>query len=144
MKTDWQLRQEKAAITRELRKRKRQTLGLPSSKPRTYTKDGHEYLQTAFEKTKRRMEIFRAAGGEVVWFDESDPATIEEIHPATCQGCVEPHLISWNEGHWHHNCELRKKCDSAACALFVCPPYHRAFHNRIIKFTQRQSAENAA
>lgn len=138
MKPDYQLRQEIANARRQLRERKRHTLGLPSSTPRSYTKNGHEYLQTTFEKTKRRMEIFRAAGGEVTWFDESDPDTIEEIRPATCQGCVEPHLIGWLDGEWHHNCELRKKCDSAACALYVCAPFHRAFHNRIIKFTHRE------
>lgn len=138
-KTDQQLRAEIAHNRKLLRERKRQALGLSSMKKRSYTKNGHEYLQTGFEKMDRRMEIFHAAGGEVEWFDKGDPTTIEEIRPAYCQGCVEPHLVGWNDGEWHHNCELRKKCDSVACALYVCHKFHVAFHNRIIKFTQREA-----
>lgn len=138
MKSDTQLRQEIAANRKRLRERKRQRIGLPSSKPTTHWKDGHEYLVGVLAHTRRRLEIFRNAGGEATWFDESDPSTIEEIKPATCQGCVEPHLIGWDseEGHWHHNCVLRKKCDSAACALYVCHAFHRAFHGRIIGIKQ--------
>lgn len=140
MKTDRQLREEIAHNRKLLRERKRQALGLPSMKKRNYTKNGHEYLATGREKILRRIEIFEAAGGAVVWYDQEDPETIEEICPARCQGCTETHVVGWEDGEWHHNCELRKKCDSVACALYVCHKFHVAFHNRIIKFTQREKA----
>src|SRR5882672_9895941 len=81
---------------------------------RTYFRGEHEYLVGWEAHLRRRLEIFRNAGGEATWFDESDPNSVEEIKPATCQGCVEPHLIGWasEEGQWHHACTLRKKCDS--------------------------------
>jgi hypothetical protein len=123
------------------RKQKSAVLRHPAKKQgAAYSVGDHEYLTDPVAKTKRRMEIFRNAGGEVVWFDESDPFTVEEIRPATCNGCVETHLVGWNEGHWHHNCELEKKCDAAACGLFVCPKSHRLIHGRIIKWTQREGA----
>lgn len=106
----------------------------------SYFRKDHEYLETAIEKTRRRVEIFRNAGGEVTWFDESDPDTIEEIQPAMCQGCAEPHLIGWSnlEGNWHHNVKSKggRRCDCAACALYVCIPWHRIYHNRVIAVRQ--------
>lgn len=138
-----QIRKELAEIEtrrRRLRKELRKGKGF-TNVLHTYTRNRHEYLATLFEKTMRRMAIFRAAGGEVTWFNPPDPDTIEEMKPATCQGCVEPHLIGWEEGEWHHNCELKKKCDSVACALFVCHAFHVAFHNRIIKFIHREPLE---
>jgi hypothetical protein len=96
------LRHELSLLRKQLRERKKQRLGIPRKSGSYFRKD-HEYLETGIEKTRRRIEIFRAAGGEVACFDEADPSTIEEIRPATCQGCVEPHLIGWNEGEWHHN-----------------------------------------
>lgn len=139
MKTDWQLRQEIAHNRKLLRERKREALGVPRPYKGTYSKDGHEYLATGFEKIVRRMAIYRAAGGEVTWFDPPDASTIEDMKAATCQGCTEPHLIGWLDGEWHHNCERKKKCDSVACALYVCHAFHVAFHNRIIKFAQREA-----
>ena len=93
---------------------------------RTFWRGEHEYLVGILAHTRRRLEIFRNAGGEATWFDESDPTSVEEIQPATCQGCVEPHLVGWlnDQGHWHHACPLRKKCDSLKCALYVCPTWH--------------------
>jgi hypothetical protein len=138
VKSDYQIRQEIAGLKKQLRERKRKTLGLPSSKPATYSKDGHEYLAGVLAHTQRRIDVFTNAGGEVVWWDKTDPRTVEELRPATCQGCVEPHLVGWDsdEGNWHHNCPLRKKCDSAACALYVCIPWHTAFHGRVIATRQ--------
>jgi len=145
LKTDWQLRQEIANNRKLLKERKRQALGLPSSRPVTRLKDGHEYLVGVLAHTRRRLEIFRNAGGEATWFDESDPATVEEIKPATCQGCVEPHLIGWDndEGHWHHNVKSRggKRCDCAACGLYICPMIHEFYRNRVIELTEREPME---
>jgi hypothetical protein len=103
---------------------------------RSFKRDGHEYLETAREMTLRRMEIYRNAGGEVRWFDEADPNSIEDLKPAQCQGCVEPHLVGWAEAEWHHNSRSKggRRCDCAACGMFVCKPWHLRFHNRIIKF----------
>jgi len=122
------------------RKAKGKTLGHAEKKQGgAYFEGEHEYLTDPVAKTKRRMEIFRNAGGEVVWFDESDPFTVEEIRPANCQGCAETHLVGWasSEGNWHHGCDLEKKCDSAACALYVCIPWHKAHHNREVQFVRR-------
>ncbi len=104
----------------------------PRRAKQTFHRKGHEYLVGVLAYTRRRLEIFRNAGGEATWFNERDPSTVEEIRPATCQGCVEPHLVGWNEGHWHHACTLRKKCDAVACSLFVCPIAHRLIHGRFI------------
>lgn len=100
----------------------------------TFFRKDHEYLMGWQDKLRRRLEIYRNAGGEAEWFDESDPNSIEDHKPATCQGCTEPHLIGWAEGEWHHNVKSHggKRCDCAACGLFVCVPWHRAFHNRVI------------
>jgi hypothetical protein len=61
-----------------------------------------------------------------------------ELEPATCQGCTEPHLVGWNEGEWHHNVKSKggRRCDCAQCGLFVCPAWHKAFHNRVIAVRQ--------
>lgn len=75
----------------------------------TYRRGEHEYLVGVLAHTKRRLEVFRNAGGEADWFDEDDPSTVQEIQPAICQGCVEPHLIGWEDGEWHHNVKHKKK-----------------------------------
>jgi hypothetical protein len=105
---------------------------------RTYRKGDHEYLVGILAHTRRRLEIFRNAGGEATWFDEKDPSSVEEIKPATCQGCVEPHLVGWIEGSWHHNVKSHggKRCDCAACALWVCEAWHSRYHNRVIAVRQ--------
>jgi hypothetical protein len=137
-----ELQRELRQLKKAERKSKAKRLGHAEKKQgAAYWEGEHEYLadQTAF--TKRRMEIFKNAGGEAIWFDEIDPWTVEEIRPATCQGCVEPHLVGWMDGEWHHNCELEKHCDSAACALYVCRSWHKAHHNRVVKFLQREPAK---
>jgi hypothetical protein len=135
--------ESKLRAARKAEKKKRAVqLGHPAKKQgAAYSVGDHEYLTDPVAFTKRRMEIFRNAGGKVTWFNESDPWTVEEIEPATCQGCVEPHLTGWMDGEWHHNCELSKHCDSAACALYVCRVWHRAHHNRVVKFLHRGAAE---
>lgn len=138
LKSDRQLREEIAHNRKLLRERKRKAIGLPSRAPRTFTKNGHEYLVGVLAHTQRRIEIFTNAGGEVAWLDKSDPATVEEIKPATCQYCVEPHLIYWSTFHWHHNVKTKggKRCDCAACGLAVCEPAHIVIHNRVIAARQ--------
>lgn len=146
MKPDWEIRKERDAhrkearlLNRLLKKRKRIAHGEPPKKEkRAFWRKGHEYLETALEMTKRRIQIFRNAGGEVTWFDESDPETIEEIQPAMCQGCAETHPVGWLEGHWHHNVKSKggRRCDDARCALFVCGSWHVIYHNRVIAVRQ--------
>lgn len=140
MKSDMEIRQEISRLRKQLRTRKRERLGLPSNKPHSYFRKDHEYLETGIEKTQRRIEIFRNAGGEVTWFDESDPSTIEEIQPAMCQGCAETHPVGWSEtdGNWHHNVKSKggRRCDCAKCALYVCIPWHTRYHNRVIAVRQ--------
>lgn len=104
----------------------------PSKSGRAYFEGEHEYITDPVAKTKRRMEIFRNAGGQVVWFDESDPFSVKEIRPANCQLCAETHLVGWNEGEWDHQCPLAKHCDSAKCGLFGCRRGHTQRHGRII------------
>jgi hypothetical protein len=133
VKSDQQLRQEIAANRKLLRERKRKNLGLPSmaKKSRQLSRDGqHEYIFGLLAKTKRRLEVYRAAGGEADWFDESDPESIIDVKPAMCQGCEIPHAISWNgegapKGEWQHDCALKKKCDSVRCSLYVCFYVHQ-------------------
>lgn len=142
MKTDRQLREEIASNRRLLRERKRKALGLSGSEHRTYSRDGHEYLYGILAKTQRRIEVFEAAGGIVTWFDKSDPSTVEEIQPAICQGCAEPHYLGWNDGtgEWHHNVKSHggKRCDCAACGLFVCPMIHEFYRNKVIPILVRE------
>ena len=125
------------------RKQKGKILGHPARKQgAAYCQDGHEYLADGdwLAKAKRRIEIFRNAGGEVTFFDESDPFSIDEIRPANCQICVETHLVGWLEGHWHHNCELEKHCDAAACSLYGCRQGHIEHHGRIIRSDRAERA----
>jgi hypothetical protein len=123
-----------ARLRKAERKKNAKALGHPAKKQGGAYWDGeHEYITDPVAKTKRRMEIFRNAGGEVIWFDESDPYTVEEIKPASCQGCAETHLVGWNEGEWDHVCELEKHCDSAACGIFRCRKSHIARHGRVIR-----------
>ena len=139
--------QEIQELTRKLRelkkaarKEKGKRLGhAPKKSGSAYTEGEHEYLADGdwVGKRKRRMEIFRNAGGDVVWFDESDPDSIEELRPANCQGCAETHLVGWNEGEWDHVCPLEKHCDAAACGLFRCRKSHIARHGRVIQSDKR-------
>jgi hypothetical protein len=129
-----ELQSELRRLKKAERKEKGKRLGHAEKKSgQAYTDGEHEYLADPVAFTKRRIEIFRNAGGEVTWFDEADPWSVEEIRPANCQGCAETHLVGWNEGHYHHNCPLEKKCDAAACGLFVCPTSHREIHGRVIR-----------
>jgi hypothetical protein len=102
---------------------------------KTFFRGEHEYLVGVLAHTKRRIEIFENAGGEVAWFDPTDPSTVEEIRPATCQLCTEPHLVGWTDGEWHHNVKSHggKRCDCAKCGLYACRPSHLAWHNRVIE-----------
>ena len=141
MKTDRQLRQEIANNRKLLRERKRKNLGLPASKPTTHWKDGHEYLAGMREHLRRRIEIFTNAGGEVMVIDHGrGEIFVEELTPAACQGCTETHLVGWEDGEWHHNVKSNggKRCDCAACGLYVCKRWHVAFHNRVIAVRQIQ------
>ena len=110
----------------------------PKRAKSSYTRGEHEYLVGVLAHTKRRLEIFCNAGGEATWFDETDPASVEEIQPATCQGCVEPHLVGWEEGEYHHNVKSLggKRCDCARCGLYVCKSWHERYHNRVVSFRQ--------
>ncbi len=143
MRTDRQIREQITGLRRELRERKAGKIG--TQRPRGATFRGeHEYLVGILAHTRRRLEIFRAAGGEADWIDESDPNSVEEIRPAMCQGCAETHPVGWSndEAHWHHACTLRKKCDSLACALYVCVMWHTLFgHKRVIRSDRRERAE---
>ena len=137
MKSDQQLRQEISNARKLLRERKRKSLGLPSSKPVTHWKNGHEYLVGVLAHVQRRIDIFTNAGGEVAWWEKSDPSTIEELRPANCQGCVETHLVGWNEGEWSHPpSKGGRRCDCAAHSLWVCRAWHLAFHGRQIAARQ--------
>lgn len=109
-------------------------------RPRSsYFRKDHEYLVGVLAHVKRRIEIYKNAGGDAHLFDEDRPDLVEDLAPATCQGCVEPHLIGWNEGEYHHNVKSKggKRCDCARCGLFVCKSWHRAFHNRVIEVLKR-------
>lgn len=137
MKTDRQLREEIAHNRKLLLERKRQVLGLPSGKKRTFTKDGHEHVFGMLAKTQRRIEVFEAAGGEVIWWDRTDPSTVQEFRPANCQLCAETHLVGWEEGEWDHQCPLRKKCDAVKCSAFGCSRGHVLRHGRFPKWTPK-------
>lgn len=141
--------QELTSKLRQLKKAERKAKGkrlghAPKKSGRAYTEGEHEYLADPVAKTKRRMEIFTNAGGEVIWFDETDPYSVEEIRPASCQGCAETHLVGWNEGEWNHICPLEKHCDAAACGLFQCKKSHTggpdSYHGRVIRSDREERA----
>lgn len=139
-----ELQSELRRLKKAERKEKAKKLGHAEKKSgHAYTEGEHEYLADGYsvERTRRRMEIFRNAGGEVTWFDESDPWSVEEIRPASCQLCAETHLVGWNEGEWHHACELRKHCDSAKCSLFGCRSGHRVVTAREIRSDRAEHRE---
>lgn len=140
MKTDQQLRQEISNARKLLRERKRKNLGLPSSKPSTRWKDGHEYLVGVQAHFWRRLEIYRRAGGDVALIDgiSGDFESIEDLRPGMCEGCAETHEVGWYEGEWHHNVKSKggRRCDCAAHGLWVCKAWHKAFHNRVIGVRQ--------
>lgn len=136
MKSDQQLRSEIAANRALLRQRKKQRLGI-ADRPRTFTRDGHEYVRGILAKTQRRIEVFEAAGGEVIWWDKADPSAIDELRPANCQLCAETHLVGWLEGEWDHQCKLRKKCDAVKCSAYGCMRGHVLRHGRFPKWSQR-------
>lgn len=111
--------------------------GFKKKKSRTVLRrDGHEYvfLEDWRAKVEMRLKIYANAGGEAILFDD----TVEDIQPAMCQGCVEPHLVSWSEGEWFHNSKSKggRRCDGACCALFTCKPFHDRWHNRVIATRQ--------
>lgn len=139
MKTDRQLREEIAHNRKLLRERKAKALGHPD-KRRTFTRDGHEYLYGVLAHTKRRIEVYRAAGGEVIWWDTDDPEAVQELAPANCQLCAETHLVGWTEGEWDHQCKLRKKCDAVKCSAFGCNKGHVIRHGRYPKWTKKETA----
>lgn len=142
--TTAEIRESIAKLRRILRERKAKALGHSSNKGRTFTKDGHEWLYGERAHLLRRIEIFRNAGGDVALIEDSTSYSVEELQPATCQGCVEPHLVGWSDGEWHHACTLRKKCDAVKCALFLCPIAHRVITGRDIQWTRKENAERAA
>lgn len=131
---------EMARLRKLLRERKRQALGLPSSKKRTFTKDGHEYLYGVAAHFWRRLEIYRRAGGDVALIDgtSGDFESIEDLRTGMCEGCAETHPVGWNEGEWHHDVKTKggRRCDCLSCGLWVCKPFHRLYHNRLIKWRQ--------
>lgn len=88
----------------------------------------HEWVYGFLAHAKRRVEIYRQAGGDVLWPDESDPGTIEDIQPAMCQGCEIQHPVGWNSGDWSH--DEKRHCDCLRCCSFVCRKAHRAHHGR--------------
>jgi hypothetical protein len=116
--------------------------GFKKKKSRTVLRrDGHEYifLEGAQDKLQMRLKIYANAGGEAILFDD----IVEDIRPAICQGCVEPHEISWAgqgapKGEWFHNSKSKggRRCDGACCALFTCKPFHDRWHNRVIAVSQ--------
>lgn len=136
-KSDRQLREEIAHNRKLLRERKRQAIGTHPCRPRSYTKDGHEWVFGVLAKTQRRIDVFTAAGGEVIWWDKTDPETVEELAPANCQLCAETHYVGWLEGEWDHQCKLRKKCDAVKCSAFGCNKGHVARHGRFPKWTPK-------
>lgn len=133
-----ELQRELRQLKKAERKEKGERLGhAPKKSGRAYTEGEHEYLADyrtdPIAHIKRRMEIFENAGGQVVWFNETDPETIEEIRPANCQGCAETHLVGYFEGERNHICVLEKKCDAAACSIFQCRKSHIEYHGRVIR-----------
>jgi len=142
MKSDQQLRQEITNARRLLRERRKQRWGT-ASKASSYRRGEHEYLHGERAHLLRRMEIFRNAGGEVMLFEDSSSYSVGEICPATCQLCVETHFVGWEEGEWHHNVKSKggKRCDCAACGLFVCSASHKRYHNRVIAVRQIAAAQ---
>jgi hypothetical protein len=136
-----ELETELRRLKKAQRKDKAKSLGHPPKKSgNAYVEDGHEYLADPIAFTKRRMEIFRNAGGEVIWFDETDSFTVEEIRPANCQGCTETHLVGFFEGEWDHQCPLEKHCDAAKCSIFCCRKSHIERHGRIIQWSKNSTA----
>lgn len=115
---------------------------LRQRKDRTWSRDrnGHtyEYLVGFLDHVKRRIEIYKRAGGDAVLFDEAQPEMVEDLKSATCQGCPEPHLVGFNEGEWFHNSKTKggRRCDCVECSLFTCKPFHIRYHNRVIAVRQ--------
>lgn len=121
-------------------KRKRARLGLPAKRKgtETYWRKGHEYLGPA-GKFERRAEVYRNAGGVLQVFHDGIVGTVEDLKPGMCQGCAETHEVGWYEGEWHHNVKTLggRRCDCAACGLWVCSDWHKRYHNRVTRFGEK-------
>jgi hypothetical protein len=94
----------------------------------TIVRKGHEFLNGKLAHFRRRVEVYRACGGRIEVIDDSaDPPEFQELEPARCGLCVEPHLVWFTEGHWVH---LEKRhCDCVACTTFACKVAHSHIHH---------------
>jgi len=144
MKPDTELRAELVSIEarrrwirKELRKRKRARLGLPAKRKgnETYWRKGHEYLVGRVAHALRRLEVYKNAGGDAHIFDLDNPDLADDFKTGMCQGCAETHEVSWYEGEWHHNVKTLggRRCDCAACGLWVCSAWHKRYHGRTVR-----------
>jgi hypothetical protein len=119
---------------RKLRKEvKRKAHGEPKRRTGSYFRGNHEYLEGVQAHFWRRLEIYRAAGGDITLIDGTFEH-VEDLRVGMCQGCAETHEVGWYEGEWHHNVKTLggKRCDCVACGLWVCPAWHKRYHNRVI------------
>lgn len=130
--SDRDLHREQRRRRKLHKKRSRKAHGLPAKKSGSYFRKDHEYLDGASAHFHRRVEIYRNAGGEI---SVVDGFVIEDLKTGMCQGCAETHEVGWAEGEWHHNVKTLggKRCDCATCALWVCPEWHKRYHNRVIR-----------
>lgn len=101
--------------------------------PASYiSNSGHDYLVGHADKSQRRAEIYRAAGGEVELVVDERGKVHHSINTrsAMCQGCAVPHPVSWYDGEWHHVKEglTAERCDCAHNGIFVCRDWHRKRH----------------
>ncbi len=140
-----QIRAQISALRKQLRGIKREKLGLPESiqklkriRARRHTKTivrkGHEFLYGQREHTKRRIEIFQRAGGQVFTelTAEGDFEHIYTAVPATCELCETGHIVSWEDGHMVHM--EKRHCDCLTCVRYGCKPAHAALHHNRIKW----------
>lgn len=141
MKTDMELRQERDAhrkaarkVSKLLRQRSRQAHGLPAKKSGSYFRGNHEYLEGVQAHFWRRLEIYRAAGGDISLVDGTFE-DVEDLRVGMCQGCAETHPVGWFEGEWHHNVKTLggRRCDCVPCGLWVCADWHKRYHGRVIR-----------
>ena len=105
------------------------------NKRKTFWRNGHEYLFGARPHLLRRAEIYARAGGETeIW----ESGEVYAPKDAMCQGCPIPHPVHWLIGEWHHNVKTYggRRCDCAACGLWVCKAWHQAHHNRVVKWSK--------
>jgi hypothetical protein len=112
---------------------------LPKPKRRdkreTFWRKEHEYLYGQEAYLERRLQIYRRTGGMAhVQMDGS----VNDYKAGICEGCENPHFVAWSEGEWHHNVKSYggRRCDCAACGLWVCKAWHQAHHNRKVKWSK--------